>query len=64
MCEGTAAVDVSDEQHGRGGRERDAHVGEIRVVEVDLGWTARALDHDELELVQKRMQRALDRRPE
>ena len=44
--DGAAAVDVRDEQHGDVGLLRDAHVDDLRGVEVDLRGASRALaDH-------------------
>ena len=43
--EDSAAVDVSDQQHGRPGVQGDPHVDDVALLEIRLGRTAGALDY-------------------
>ena len=62
--EGAAAVDVAAQQHGRRDIERDGHVDDVAVTQVDLGRAARAFDHDDVEIVEQAVQRAAHDGPE
>ena len=45
--EDAAAIDITDEEHGRVGHARDPHVDDLAFAQVDLGRTAGSLDdHD------------------
>ena len=48
-----AAVDVAAEQHGSRDLERDRHVDDVAVAQVDLRRAARALDHDDVVVVEQ-----------
>ncbi len=62
--ERAAAVDVAAQQHRRRDLERDRHVDDVAVAQVDLGRAARALDHDDVVVVQQPVQRFAHDRPE
>ena len=64
VCERPAAVDVAAQQDGRADLERDRHVDDVAVAQVDLGRTARALDHDDVVVVHQPVQRRANDRPE
>ena len=55
--ERAAPVDVAAQQHGRCDLERDCHVHDVAVAQVDLGRAARALDHDDVVVVHQAVQR-------
>ena len=64
MGERAAAVDVRDEHHGRIGRVRRAHVGEVGRAQVRLGRAARALQEHEVVLREQLAERAQRDRPQ
>ena len=50
-----AAVDIARQKHRRAHRLCQAHVDDVVFFQVDLGGTARALDHDDVVLGRKRV---------
>ena len=64
MCKRPAAVDVAAQQDGRLDLERDRHVDDVAVAQVDLRRTAGALDHDDFEVVDQPVQRRAHDGPE
>ena len=51
LSKDSAAVDVADEQHGCIGVKGHPHVDDVVVLEIDLGRTAGAFNHDDVKFV-------------